>query len=427
MNYHRCLYKNHRFLEHHIEFTVSASIIEELRGAGIENTEFYPQKIESPYTNNKNAINDSIRSSKNGSNSFFDNPTPSPQIETTEFAKITKPVEIEDLPQEATVHILKPKTRSSNIKVTNSRKKVTSAEAKARRAKFLRYRQYDIPKRLSEHPSISAEEASELQFRSGRDFTLNIQNQILQDMANNRPKLKNHRFNSRGQFIAYMSKALRYELRDAVKTANINYIIKANQTKEDKQQHREYAKCEKFLNEIEQRAIAEVSPENQLKAKLANTLAANTAHNLLLRLKQFQTKDDIMEIYLHSYIELTKYEEAIILSQIQAVYGDVESIEFIMPKAELISINSHIQQGQSELSHLPKGTWGAICKKLVDMYGADTYKNWFSKLSASVDDDARTIELTAPSDFVKDWIIDKYEMQIRSIASELEIEFLGVM
>jgi hypothetical protein len=229
--------------------------------------------------------------------------------------------------------------------------------------------------------------------------------------------------------MAYMSKALYHEKRDAVKTANINYNIKANQTKEDKQRSQEHAECEKFLNEIEQRAITEVSPENQLKAKLANSLAANTAHNLLLRLKQFQTKDNIMEIYLHSYIELTDGEQDIILSQIQAVYGDVKSIELIMPKAELIAMNSHIQQkqqGQSELLHLPQGVWGEISKELMTIYGVDIYKNWFSKLTATVDETSKTIELKATSEFIKDWIVDKYEMQIRSIAIEVKVEFLGV-
>jgi hypothetical protein len=318
---------------------------------------------------------------------------------------------------------LKPKKHS------NSRKKSTNTDIKAKKAKTYRFNQFETPKPLNYFHPLKAEEGSELQVRSGRDFTLNVQNEVLLDMATNRPNLQGHRFKSKAQFMAYMSKALYHEKRDAVKTANINYSIKANQTEDDKQQYQEYAECEKFLNEIEQRAIAEVSPENQLKAKLANTLAANTAHNLLLRLKQFQTKDDIMEIYLHSYIELTDHEEAIVLSQIQAVYGDVESIELIMPKAELIAMNSHIQQkqqGQSDLLHLPQGIWGEISKDLVAIYGVDIYKNWFSKLTAIVDETSKTIELKAPSEFIKDWIIDKYEMQIRSIASELEIEFLGV-
>jgi hypothetical protein len=137
-----------------------------------------------------------------------------------------------------------------------------------------------------------------------------------------------------------------------------------------------------------------------------------------------------MEIYLNSYMELTEREQDIILSQIQAVYGYINSIALNMPKAELIVLNSHIQrrqQSQAEQLQLPEGVWGEISKELVSIYGVDIYKNWFSKLIASVDEAAKTIEITTSSSMVQDWISSKYEEVMVKIVSgmnfELKIDF----
>jgi hypothetical protein len=116
-----------------------------------------------------------------------------------------------------------------------------------------------------------------------------------------KPSLQEHRFASKAQFMAYMSKALLHEMRDAEKTANSNYYIKANQTQEQLIERTTQAEREKFLNEIEQQAIIQVSPENQLKAKLANTLVSSKAYKLLSGLKQFQLVGDIMESQAISY------------------------------------------------------------------------------------------------------------------------------
>jgi hypothetical protein len=51
-------------------------------------------------------------------------------------------------------------------------------------------------------------------------------NEILLDMS----KKLDKRFCSKAQFIAYFGKCLRFEIRDAVKTGNDNFYIKANIT-----------------------------------------------------------------------------------------------------------------------------------------------------------------------------------------------------
>jgi biotin operon repressor len=362
---------------------------------------------------------------RSNESTFFDNANSSISTpKTSNFVKTKKDVIAGEGGSQATIDSLKQNKPQQSPKLSNQRRKLTNANIKTKKAKLLHFKQYDKPKSLADHYPLSAEDCLTLQSKSGRDFTTNAINEILLSLSK-KPKQQEHRFPSKASFLAYISKALLHEKRDAVKTSNINFQIKANQTSEDKRQYQEYIECEKFLNQIEQRAITEVSPENQLKAKLANTLAANTAYSLLLKLKRFEVRDDVMEIYLNSYMELTEREQDIILSQIQAVYGYINSIALNMPKAELIVLNSHIQrrqQSQVEQLQLPGGVWGEISKELVSIYGVDIYKNWFSKLIASVDEATKTIEITTSSSMVQDWINSKYQGVMAKIVSGMNFE-----
>ena len=71
-------------------------------------------------------------------------------------------------------------------------------------------------------------------------------NEILLDMS----KRLDRTFKSKAQFISYFGKCLVGEKRDAVKTDNVNFKIKANITEED----RNYAKRESFLSRVECKA-----------------------------------------------------------------------------------------------------------------------------------------------------------------------------
>jgi hypothetical protein len=108
---------------------------------------------------------------------------------------------------------------------SNKRKKPTMAQAKAR---IYRFSQYKEPQDLKHHYPLNKEDGSKLQSLSGRDFTLNAMNEILLSMS----KRRDNRFCSKAQFMAYFGKCLRFEMRDAVKTSNDNFRIKANISKE---------------------------------------------------------------------------------------------------------------------------------------------------------------------------------------------------
>jgi hypothetical protein len=121
-------------------------------------------------------------------------------------------------------------------RLSNERKKSTNAERKAR---IYRFNQYKEPQSLSHHYPLIKEDCTKLQSLSGRDFSLNTMNQILLDMS----KRLDNRFCSKAQFMAYFGKCLRFEMRDAVKTGNDNFRIKANIYQEE-------VKKPKIINEV---------------------------------------------------------------------------------------------------------------------------------------------------------------------------------
>jgi chromosomal replication initiation ATPase DnaA len=67
-----------------------------------------------------------------------------------------------------------------------------------------------------------------------------------------------------------------------------------------------------------------------------------------------------------------------------------------------------IDQNKMENSSLPVGMWGRVRQSLVEAYGEATDRNWFSKLTANVDEETREIKLKAATDFIKDWIETNY-------------------
>ena len=121
------------------------------------------------------------------------------------------------------LHTTPPKLKK---RATNQRKKPTMAQAKAR---IYRFNQYKEPQDLKHHYPLTKEDGNKLQSLSGRDFSLNAMNEILLDMS----KRRNNRFCSKAQFMAYFGKCLRFEMRDAVKTGNDNFRIKANILEEE--------------------------------------------------------------------------------------------------------------------------------------------------------------------------------------------------
>ena len=149
---------------------------------------------------------------------------------------------------------------------SNKRKKPTMAQAKAR---IYHFNQYKEPKDLKHHYPLTKEDGDKLQSLSGRDFSLNAMNEILLDMS----KRLDNLFCSKAQFMAYFGKCLRFEIRDAVKTGNDNFRIKANV-------HREEVKKPKIINEV---AVKAYDLENRTTDGFQ--LLSVTLENLLVKSK----------------------------------------------------------------------------------------------------------------------------------------------
>ena len=367
---------------------------------------FYP-----PIENNNT---ESIRSNAHARKSNF--------LQNSEEIKIQENIEpqITVFPQEPAKPIKLKK------RLPNKRKKHTNAEKKAR---VYHFNQYKEPQPLSYHYPLSQEDGAKLQTLSGRAFTLQAMNEMLLSMS----KRLGNTFYSKAQFMAYFGKVLRYEKRDAVKTNNINFHIKANHTQEKKAEVDQKKRVEKYLAEVEQRAIDNVCPENQLKARLANTLEVQRGYELLSSIKNFKVFGNTMRIYLRSTFELSENEKEVVLSQVRSIYSnteiDIENVEYVVENVCNFTnkYNNLETKKEVDLPPLYQSVWGDICRQLIEKCGVHVYNNWFSKLTSVIDKNAKTIELKAPNSFVKQWVEANYYGVIRKIIESHGQEFKGII
>ena len=158
------------------------------------------------------------------------------------------------------------KTVKFKKRTSNERKKPTNAEKKAR---IYHFNQYKEPQDLKYHYPLTKEDASRLQSLSGRDFSLNAMNEILLDMS----KRLDKRFCSKAQFMAYFGTCLKYEKRDAVKTGNDNFRIKANISKEEVKKPKIFVETELKAYDLENRTTDGFKP-------LTNTIKTLSFLNL---------------------------------------------------------------------------------------------------------------------------------------------------
>jgi hypothetical protein len=233
-------------------------------------------------------------------NSDFDSPNEVSSIETKEQAEPTNPK----------VAIIAQKR--DNIQPQNQK-----LPPEKRKARVVRFPQYAKPMKLSELEPITEAECKILQSKSGRPFTLNAQNEILQDMARRRTNT----FQSRKQFLCYFADCLRGEKRDAVATAGLNFRIKARKTSSEMAEIVTQAEREAYLKETEDKAIHCRTDESQYRAKIANSLDLSQAYNFLSNLKTVRRVGEVFEIFMAKEVELTPYSLKMLLQEANAVGG----------------------------------------------------------------------------------------------------------
>jgi hypothetical protein len=271
-------------------------------------------------------------------------------------------------------------------------------------------------KKLKDFYPLNKEDCYKLQSLSGRAFSLNSMNEILLDMSK---RLTDRYFKSKKAFLNYMGKVFCHEKRDAVKINNDNFKIRNNlNSKEIEAEERE-----KYLSKIEE--SKEISYEWQLKKKLASKLQTEIAYKLLKSFKTIDVNNGTCNLYLSKYLELTDTEEKIILKEVQATYqqlncadeglGRIERLKIVMP---VMIATMSIDQNKIEKSTLPAGIWGRVRKKLIEIYGEATDRNWFSKITANIDEGRKEIKLQAATNFCKDWIETNYFHTIEQVVND---------
>ena len=57
-------------------------------------------------------------------------------------------------------------------------------------------------------------------------------------------------------------------------------------------------------------------------------------------------------------------------------------------------------------------------QSLIEAYGEAIDRNWFSKLTANIDEQRKELKLKAPTSFVKDWIETNYFHAIEKVVNE---------
>jgi hypothetical protein len=400
-------FSRHYYIELH------PAITQELKDTGTLNSEFCPDFYRPTYTN-RNIFNEDIRSNVHAHESNF--------LQNSEIIKIEKNPELQivELPKEP-VKPTKLKTRPAN-----ERKKPTNSERKAR---IYRFNQYKEPQDLKHHYPLTKEDGDKLQSLSGRDFRLNAMNEILLNMS----KRLDNRFCSKAQFMAYFGTCLKYEKRDAIKTGNDNFRIKANITPINQREIDKTKQLEQYLAEVEQMAITHVCPENQLKARISNVLEPLKAYALLSNIKDFVVLGGIVKIYLRADCQLNEFETGLVLSQVKSIYSsgevNIKSVEYVVENT-CRQVNGYDEvrtKGTPVMPTLQQGIWVDICRKLIETCGIHVYNNWFSKLTPVIDEQAKTIELQAPNSFVKQWIETNYGDIIEKIGETLGLKFVAII
>jgi len=269
--------------------------------------------------------------------------------ETSNLAKEENENLLEEDNTQAAIHSLKQNKPPHRPISSNQRKKLTNSEYKAKKGKLLHFQQYDKPKSLADHYPLSAEDVSLLQSKSGREFGLNAQNEILLAMSK-KPKLLGHTFPLKASFITYMSKALASEKRSAVQINNTGFKIKANLTQEQLVEYTTLAQREAYLAQEEDRAITNRNDETQFRAKLVGTLAPSQAYNILSNFVSIEKIGEIFKIHLRNLTPISELTKSLILNQANAVgaYSGVEKLELVLSNKD-IAIKEEYHLDKEEL------------------------------------------------------------------------------
>ncbi|WP_250310541.1 DnaA N-terminal domain-containing protein [Rickettsia endosymbiont of Oedothorax gibbosus] len=124
---------------------------------------------------------------------------------------------------------------------------------------------------------------------------------------------------------------------------------------------------------------------------------------------------------------LTNYQQQNLEKAIFTVYGYVKIVYQQLP-ATYKKLGSSRLPNEIFLTELnPNSIWYKIRKKLIANFDEHIDKAWFSKLIAEEDVITQKLTLIAPTNFLRDWINNKYGSVIKDIAKKLEYQFVELV
>lgn len=124
---------------------------------------------------------------------------------------------------------------------------------------------------------------------------------------------------------------------------------------------------------------------------------------------------------------LTKHQQQNLENAIVAVYGYVKIVYQQLPSTYK-KLGSSRLSDEIFLTELDQNSvWYKIRKKLITNFDEHIDKAWFSKLRAEEDAITQKLTLIAPTNFLRDWINDKYGYVIKDIAQELGYQFVELI
>ena len=100
----------------------------------------------------------------------------------------------------------------------------------------------------------------------------------------------------------------------------------------------------------------------------------------------------------------------------------IESLEIITPDRSTAPLDSESLPIELDQSFLKReGIWGKVREKFARLSGSEgdaIDKSWTARLKADIDENNNTINLFAPTPFIRDWINSNYLFQLESIAKD---------
>lgn len=315
-------------------------------------------------------------------------------------------------------------------------------------------------KELRNFYPLSEKDVDTLNFRSGREFSINFVNQLLLKLYIKYPE---KRFKNRFTFLSYMEKILKNEKHQGPLVNHTSFRFSCN-IGTIEQNLLEY---EKYLNQIE--SSFDTNKEMQVKKKIAGRFSTEIAYKILTKV-QFKTNHDnsfitalipkILDLRGIQTESLSEGQIACLSEQLEAVYGvngyyvqKVEQEEQIAdvkpwrlggakggrekgngkvvstailekqyPKIKEPDIISNskdigILASSQELDTTGENTvWNQIRISLREELGEAIDEVWFSKAEAKECRNTGLLTLTMPTRFMADWTRNNYSHVIRRLS-----------